>query len=78
MIATVPAAVLGVGLLFLGGAAQAAPAGESPIGGTGAHVHHVVTGNGSCVLIDQVSFEVLARGRHRGATEGEPEHRACP
>ena len=72
------AATLGASVLLAGGVAQAQPAEESPIGGTGAHPHHVQTGNGDCVAIDRLIFEPGARGLHRGALEGAPGHGTCP
>ncbi len=59
-----------------------AQATQSPIGGTGAHTHHVHTGNGGCVDIDSVQFEPTDRGLHQGsnASGGEtlgPFHGTC-
>ncbi len=57
-----------------------AQAEQSPIGGSGAHPHHVTTPAG-CQDIDAVAFEPGARGLHRGAHESGahgPDHGACP
>ena len=56
----------GVIVLAAGGAAYAAPADDSPVGGAFAHSHHIHTGNGGCVDIDSVLFEPGVRGLHRG------------
>ncbi|WP_258802410.1 hypothetical protein [Pseudarthrobacter sp. NS4] len=62
-------------------AATPPAAEQSPVGGTNAHPHFVMTGSG-CVDIDQVRFEPGARGLHRGAQESGPSqgpwHGACP
>jgi hypothetical protein len=47
--------------------AQAQPADQSPVGGPGAHPHHIHTGNGGCVGIDGVLFEPDDRGLHQGS-----------
>lgn len=60
-------AMSGALVLSAGGLAQAAPAEQSPVGGTHAHAHHVHTGNGGCVDIDYVLFEPAARGLHHAA-----------
>ena len=54
-------------------AADPRAAEQSPIGGTHAHRHFVLTGNG-CVDIDQVLFEPAGRGLHRAAEESGPNH----
>jgi hypothetical protein len=51
--------------LFAGVANAQAP--QSPVGGAGAHPHHVHTGNGGCVDIDSVLFEPATRGLHQGS-----------
>ena len=60
--------------------ANAQPAEESPVGGEGAHPHHVNTGSG-CKDIDSVTFEPDDRGLHRGSDESGPErgpfHGSC-
>jgi hypothetical protein len=64
-----------VGLIALAAPASAADpqaADESPVGGTHAHRHVVMTGNGGCVDIDQVYFEPAGRGLHRAANESGP------
>jgi hypothetical protein len=65
-------AVCTVGALTVGPAVTLAadpPAAEqSPIGGTHAHRHVVLTPSG-CVDIDQVLFEPDRRGLHRAANE---------
>jgi len=72
------AAVAFSGAMFLSGAiASAQPADQSPIGGDGAHPHHVHTGNGECRDIDENTFEPRDRGLHRGASEGEVHHGTC-
>lgn len=63
------------------GMANAQPAEESPVGGPGAHPHHVKTGNGGCKDIDSVQFEGGDRGLHRGSNEfgtHGPSHGTCP
>ena len=64
---------LGLTVLVAGAFAFAAvpgalgePAPQSPVGGPGAHPHHVHTGSG-CVDIDSVLFEPSTRGLHRGS-----------
>ena len=69
-------------VLGLSGVSGAAPAANSPVGGTGAHPHHVHTGNGGCVQIDSVLFEPASRGLHNGANasgghERGPFHGPC-
>ncbi len=54
------------------GVANAQPAEESPVGGPGAHPHHVQTGNGGCVDIDSVRFEGGDRGLHQGSDASGP------
>ena len=69
----------GAALLALLGALTAGPAWaadpqaaeQSPVGGTHAHRHFVITGSG-CVDIDQVRFELGTRGLHRAANETGP------
>ncbi len=62
--------------------AQAQPAEQAPVGGAGAHPHHVHTGNGGCVDIDSVLFEPDSSGLHQGSnasgfhTQG-PFHGTC-
>jgi hypothetical protein len=60
-------ALFGATVLSMGGAAQAAPADPSPVGGEFAHAHHIHTGNGGCVDIDSVFFEPDVTGLHRAA-----------
>ena len=63
------------------GVANAQPAEESPVGGEGAHPHHVQTGNDGCVDIDSVKFERDDRGLHRGSDSSGsrgPSHGTCP
>lgn len=59
-----------------------APVSAAPPHGDGGHVHHVVTGNGDCLTIDQVTFLAQDRGLHRGAsasgTGAGPWHGGCP
>lgn len=82
--AVLPAA-LGLCLAGLAGtpalAADPPAAAPSPVGGTDAHPHSVVTGSG-CVDINQVLFERAERGLHRAAfetgTDKGPWHGACP
>lgn len=70
------AGALLVGALAFGAPAALAadpPAAEqSPLGGPGAHPHHVDTGSG-CVDINAVTFEPLTFGLHRGANESGPD-----
>ncbi len=56
------------------GVAQAQPpaAEQSPVGGPGAHPHHVHTPSG-CVDIDSVFFEPADRGLHRGSNASGPD-----
>ncbi len=54
------------------GAADPPAADQSPVGGTHAHRHVVITGNG-CIDIDQVLFEPDTRGLHRGANASGPD-----
>ncbi len=59
----------------------AIPAAQSPVGGTGAHPHHVHTGSG-CVTLDAVLFEPdETRGLHgasaRTGHEKGPFHGPC-
>lgn len=56
-------------VLAFGGVAVAAPAAPSPIGGAGAHTHHIHTGNGGCVELDSVRFEAGPRGLHQAASK---------
>ena len=62
--------------------AGAEPSSESPIGGDGAHVHHVHTGDG-CHDLDQHLFEPRQtseerhRGLHQGAIKGQVHHGRC-
>ncbi len=62
--------------------AMAAPAEDAPIGGAGSHTHYVMTGNGSCVSIDAVTFEHDTRGLHQGPSASGPDrgpsHGRCP
>lgn len=80
--AVLPAA-LGLCIAGLAGtpalAADPQAAAQSPIGGTHAHPHFVMTGSG-CVDINQVLFEPVTRGLHRAAsvTAKGPSHGACP
>ncbi len=64
-------------LLALPAAVLASP----PIGGSGAHPHHVHTGDGECVEIDAVHFNPEERGLHNGAHESGndkgPWHGPC-
>lgn len=73
-------ATLALTLALVG--AATAPAAASPPVGAGGHIHHVVTGNGSCVLLDSVAFLAEPRGLHRGAGESGshhgPWHGSCP
>ncbi len=60
--------------------AQPYPAGPAPVGGPGAHPHHVHTGNDGCVDIDSVKFERDDRGLHRGSDSSGsrgPSHGTC-
>lgn len=61
-----------LGSLTIGSALAADPADESPIGGTHAHRHFVITPNG-CVDIDQVYFEPDVRGLRRAAFASGPD-----
>ena len=65
--------LLAVGALGLAAVpgAPAAPAEQSPVGGPGAHPHHVHTGQG-CRDIDAVLFEPSSRGLHRGSNASGP------
>ena len=64
-------ALLGAGALTFTPAALGAPAEQSPVGGPGAHPHHVHTGNG-CRNINAVLFEPDTRGLHRGSNASGP------
>ena len=59
-------------MALFAGVANADPAAQSPVGGPGAHPHHVHTGNGGCVDIDSVFFEPAGRGLHRGSNASGP------
>jgi hypothetical protein len=64
-------------------AANPPAAAQSPIGGVGAHLHHVLTGNGGCVEINAVTFEPATNGLHQGSNasggaELGPFHGPCP
>jgi hypothetical protein len=51
-----------------------AQATQSPVGGEGAHPHHVHTGNDGCVDINSVFFEPDVRGLHQGSNaSGGPD-----
>jgi len=67
--------------IALAGTATPAASASPPVD-AGGHIHHVVTGNGSCVLLDSVAFLVEPRGLHRGAGQSGrdrgPWHGACP
>lgn len=67
-------ALLAAGALGLAGvpAASAVPAEQSPIGGPGAHPHHVHTGNGGCRDLAAPPMEPGARGLHRASNESGP------
>jgi hypothetical protein len=68
-------------MALFSGVANAQPAEESPVGGAGAHPHHVQTNNGGCKDIDSVKFEGGDRGLHRGSNESGthgPSHGTCP
>lgn len=54
-------------MALFAGVANAQPAAQSPVGGPGAHPHHVHTGNGDCVDINSVQFEPDDRGLHQGS-----------
>lgn len=58
------AAIAAATLLVSAPAAQAGPPH-----GDGGHIHHVHTGIGGCVQLDQHTFLREARGLHRGAEE---------
>ncbi|WP_350279748.1 hypothetical protein [Kribbella sp. HUAS MG21] len=65
-------AAVAAGLLTA--ALSAAPAAaEPPIGGAGAHTHHVHTGDGGCIDIDSVAFNPDHRGLHQGANSSGPD-----
>ena len=63
------ACVLAGALAMTPTVASAAP----PIGGATAHPHHVHLGNGDCVDIDSVLFNVDTRGMHRSSMESGRE-----
>lgn len=72
-VAAVSGGIIVAAALAAGGVASGAlaepPADErSPIGGEHAHTHHIHTGNGDCVDIDEVRFEPRAHGLHHGVT----------
>ena len=73
--------LLSAGALMVTGAASAqVPAPQSPIGGTGAHGHSVVTGTG-CQNVGTPLFEPTDRGLHQGANASGahgPRHGRCP
>ena len=70
----ISAGLIGSATLVMGvGAAQAGPAAQSPVGGPNAHTHHVHTGNGGCVDIDRVRFELGPQGLHQGVNQGEAD-----
>lgn len=52
-----------------------------PVGGGGAHPHHVETGNGGCQDIDAVEFSPTDHGLHQGAnasgSDAGPWHGSC-
>lgn len=79
---------IGVGLAFLGAlaagpawAANPPAADQSPVGGSGAHPHHVHLGNGGCIEIDAVLFKRESRGLHGGSeasgVDQGPYHGPC-
>jgi hypothetical protein len=70
-------AALAGGLVISPGTSFADPAEQSVVGGPGSHPHHVHTGNGGCVDINRVFFEVDDRGLHRGA-DSSNEHESGP
>lgn len=61
-----------VSLLLLTASVALAAAPQAPIGGEGAHPHHVTTPAG-CVDINAVLFEPGARGLHRASEETGPD-----
>jgi hypothetical protein len=63
------AAAVALGITMAPSAASA-----EPPHGDGGHVHHVGTGNGECVSIDEVAFHPGARGLHRGADASGPSN----
>ena len=74
-------AMLAVTIVLGSPALALAQAEQSPVGGPGAHPHHVHLPTGDCVDIDAVMFEGAARGLHRGAHESGadrgPFHGTC-
>jgi len=79
--------VLSVALLLMlgmmaGSAFADPPVTHEPLGPGFAHSHHVHTGNGDCVDIDSVYFNVDVRGLHQGANASRgplqgPFHGTC-
>lgn len=83
-VAAVSGGLLAAGALVVGGVASHAvaspPADErSPIGGEHAHTHHIHTGNGDCVEIDEVRFEPGAHGVHHATNTSSADmwHGTC-
>ena len=76
-------AVLAVALAVGSPSLVSAQAAQSPVGGSGAHQHHVITPQG-CVDVGAVAFEPDAtRGLHgaafaSGGPSRGPWHGACP
>lgn len=60
----VTAAIAATTLLVSAPVAQAGPPH-----GAGGHVHHVHTGDGGCVQLDEHTFLPESRGLHQGAAE---------
>lgn len=68
--------------MMAGTASAAPPVSDEPLGDGFAHTHHVHTGNGGCVDIDRVYFNVGSRGLHQGANASRgplqgPFHGTC-
>lgn len=76
-VATVSGGLVVAGALVAGGVASSALAASpraddrSPVGGEHAHTHHIHTGNGDCVDIDQVRFEPGGHGLHHGVSQSD-------
>lgn len=71
-VAAVASGLAVAGALVAGGVASSASASppandRSPVGGENAHTHHIHTGNGDCVELDEVRFEPGGHGLHHGA-----------
>lgn len=70
------------GLMIASPAHADPPVADEPLGSGFAHTHHVHTGNGGCVEIDSVFFNVDVRGLHQGSNASRgplqgPFHGTC-